>query len=195
MIIDNSVEYGYTPSYFCGDTLFTPFERPHGLPIGNQTSQFFANVYLNPLDHYIKEILKQRGYIRYVDDFVLFADDKETLWEILSQTRSFLQSQLRLVIPNAKAQVSPTECGTDFLGYRIFPDHRRLRRSSGVRFGRRLRQMQRAYQEGKTTPHQIIQRIASWIGHAKHADTYRLRHSILTGVAFRRASPDMAPRW
>ncbi len=67
-IIDHSNPQVYVFEYFTGDDLFTPFERRRGLPIGNLTSQFFANYYLNPLDHFVKEKLKCQGYIRYVDD-------------------------------------------------------------------------------------------------------------------------------
>ena len=77
------IDHGSLPDpahdWFPTDDLFTPSERRRGIPIGNQTSQFFANVYLDPLDHFVKERLRIKGYVRYVDDFLLFADDKRTL--------------------------------------------------------------------------------------------------------------------
>jgi hypothetical protein len=76
--------------YFPGDTLFTPHERRRGLPLGNQTSQFFANVYLNPMDHMIVRNLRPGAYARYVDDFLLFADSKEQLHEMHGQIGEFL---------------------------------------------------------------------------------------------------------
>jgi len=76
-IIDGSNEQEPAEAYFDGDDLFTPYERRRGLPIGNQTSQFFANVYLNPLDHYVLRELRPALYLRYVDDFLLFGDDKK----------------------------------------------------------------------------------------------------------------------
>lgn len=122
-----------------------------------------------------------------MDDFVVFAEDKATLWEILHHIEDFLAHSLRLKIHQKKAQVCPTTEGVDFLGYRVYPEHRRLRRSSGVRFQRRLHKMQQDYQAGHLAPAQIQQRIASWVGHAKHADTYGLRRSLLEGAVFRRA--------
>ena len=74
-IIDHSNPQEEVVNYFPGDDLFTPSERRRGIPIGNQTSQFFANVYLDPLDHFVKDRLRIKGYVRYVDDFLLFADD------------------------------------------------------------------------------------------------------------------------
>jgi retron-type reverse transcriptase len=80
IIIDNSNEQEAILNHFPGDDLFTPLQRRRGLPIGNLTSQFFANIYLNGFDHFIKEDLQAKKYVRYVDDFALFADDKEFLF-------------------------------------------------------------------------------------------------------------------
>ena len=82
--------------WFPGDDLLTPGERARGLPIGNQTSQFFANIYLNPLDHFVKEQLQIQGYVRYVDDFLLFAADRQTLHRCKARITEFLCS-LRLL--------------------------------------------------------------------------------------------------
>jgi retron-type reverse transcriptase len=96
-IIDGSNPQEEINNYFPGDTLFTPMERRRGIPIGNQTSQFFANVYLDPLDHFAKERLGVKGYVRYVDDFLVFSDDKERLAEARQQIAEFLvQLRLRL---------------------------------------------------------------------------------------------------
>ncbi len=94
-IIDGSNEQEEVIEYFPGDSLFTPFERRRGLPIGNQTSQFFANVYLNPLDHFAVRELRPALYLRYVDDFVLFGDDKRELGSMAERIRVFLH-RLRL---------------------------------------------------------------------------------------------------
>lgn len=85
LIIDNSNQQEEINNYFLGDDLFTPFRRRRGIPIGNQTSQFFSNVYLDPLDHFVKEKLRLKGYVRYVDDFLLFANDKSELRDARSQ--------------------------------------------------------------------------------------------------------------
>ena len=195
MFVDHSSVQEETGDYFPGDDLFTPHERARGLPIGNQTSQFFANVYLNPLDHFIKEDLGVRRYVRYVDDFVLLADDKETLHAQRQAIGDFLQNTLRLKLHPKKQTVFPVDVGADFCGYRVFPDHRRLRRDNGVRFARRLKLMQRQYSEGVADLQKVKQRIMSWIGHAAHADTWGLRASLFQGVAFSRAQAQARGAW
>jgi len=185
-IIDAGNPQEAADAYFPGDDLFTPFTRRRGLPLGNQTSQFFANIYLNALDHFVKETLGCRAYIRYVDDFVVLADDKATLWAVRDAITTFLATTLRLRMHPVKQWVAPVTSGVDFLGYRVYPTHRRLRRTSGLRFQRRLRDMQRAYRAGTITLNQIRQRLMAWLGHARHADTYRLRASLLGAATFRR---------
>ena len=186
-IIDGSNPQPLREDYFPGDNLFTPYTRRKGLPIGNQTSQFFANVYLNPLDHFIKETLGSRAYLRYVDDFVVFGYDKKTLWNIRDRVAVFLNTELRLHLHPHKQNVFPVAVGCDFLGYFIFPTHRRIRASSGWRFARNLRGMAEQYRTGVVSLPKIQQRVASWFGHARHADTYGLRATLLSSVVFRRA--------
>jgi retron-type reverse transcriptase len=97
-----------------------------GLPVGNLTSQFFANVYLNALDQFVKHTLKCRHYVRYVDDFVLLADDAAQLRLWQAQIEKFLADTLALKIKDAVV-MQPLSQGIDFLGYRVFTDHRRVR--------------------------------------------------------------------
>jgi Reverse transcriptase (RNA-dependent DNA polymerase) len=91
-------------------SLFTPSERRRGIPIGNQTSQFFANVYLDPLDHFVKDRLGIKGYIRYSDDFLVFSDDKSYLADVREQIKTFLV-RLRLWLHPAKSVVFPVKDG------------------------------------------------------------------------------------
>ncbi len=79
--------------YFPGDDLFTPFERRHGIPIGNQTSQFFANVFLDSLDHFVKDHMRMPGYVRYVDDFLVFSNDKLALDSVRNSVSDFLATR------------------------------------------------------------------------------------------------------
>jgi len=90
--------------YFPGDDLFTPHERRRGLPIGNQTSQFFANVYLDPLDHFVREELRPGDYVRYADDFLLFGTDRRELDAMRAEIERFLV-RLRLLIHPGKSRV------------------------------------------------------------------------------------------
>ena len=166
------------PAYFMGDDLFSTL-RPRGLPIGNLTSQFWANVYLNPLDHFIKRELKCPAYLRYVDDFLLFSDSKEYLHEWRSEVINFLSS-LRLTLHENEAQVFPTRTGIPFLGWRVYPDHLRLKRRNGIAFQRRFSEMQRQYQRGAITRERLEAGLQGWIAHVQHGQTWGLRRSLIT---------------
>jgi len=172
----------YEMEWFPGDDLFARF-RPRGLPIGNLTSQFWANVYLNELDQFVKRGLKCRCYVRYADDFLLFHDEKAVLHRWREEIIRFLV-RLRLKLHENKAVVSPTRDGFDFVGYRIFPYYRRLRKDNVKAFARRLRRMRDAYHREEMTLEQIRQSVQSWIAHAKHANTYRLRQRLFAEVVF-----------
>jgi len=177
LIVTSSNPQEQVVQYFPGDDLFTPHERRRGLPIGNLTSQFFANVYLNPFDHFVKEELGCRCYIRYCDDFVIFGDDKRELGRTAERLADRL-SAVRLKLHERKCQVRRVDEGVDFLGYRIWPTHRRLRRESVLRFKRRRRVLRKAWRAGDTELANVRASMASWVGHAKHADTWRLREAL-----------------
>jgi retron-type reverse transcriptase len=122
--------------------------RPRGLPIGNLTSQFWANVYLNDLDHFIKEKLQCKGYLRYVDDLLLFSDNKPTLHQWHEQlSLEFLH--LRLKLHENRAIPKPTISGIPFLGFQIFPTHKRLKRRNVVHAFQRVKHLARQYQSGE----------------------------------------------
>ncbi len=171
--------------YFETDDLFTPYERRRAIPIGNLTSQFFANVYLNGFDHFVKERLNCRAYIRYVDDFVVFDDSKERLHSVRRSIADYL-SALRLRLHENKSRIYRVADGVRFLGYRIFPTHRLVLRENAVRMRRKLKKFSRCYQEGSIDLSRIKQTIQSWIGHVGHADSHRLRSRVLGGVVFQR---------
>lgn len=182
-IIDGSNAQERVVEWFPGDSLLTPAERRRGLPIGNQTSQFFANVFLNPFDHFVKETLRARHYIRYVDDFVIFSDDKGWLSGVRERCRRYLQ-RLRLRLHAKKSVISRVEDGNRFLGFRVFPDHRLLGRENVVRVRRRLRRLQTDFAGGYISAANIRQRLASWIGHAQHADSFHLRERLFGATTF-----------
>ncbi len=165
------------PSTGSGEGLFALL-RPCGLPIGNLTSQFWANVYLHELDMYVKQELKCRAYQRYMDDFVLFSDDKAQLHEWKMSIANFLGSRLRLLLHSRKSMVFPTRVGLDFCGFVLFPSHRRLRRSGLRRFVRRFRQQREAYHNGELSLEKLTTSLQSWIAHAEHGDTWRLRRRL-----------------
>ena len=132
------------------------------------------------------EQLRPAGYIRYVDDFVLFADDSAWLMDAKEKLRAFLIS-IRLRLHPHKTVVSRTTDGVRFLGYRVFPDRIRLPRENVVRWRRKLRAMQTDFARGELDAAAIGQRIASWHGHASHADAEGLQADILDSILFSRA--------
>ena len=187
LVIDCSNPQDPVLEWFAGDDLFTPAEHRRGLPIGNQTSQFFGNVYLNPFDHFVAETLRAPAYARYVDDFVLLSDDKAWLATARERCRDYLGT-LRLRLHPRKCVISRVEDGVRFLGYRVFPGRRRLARENVIRMKRRLRRMQAAFARGDLTPAGVRHRLASWIGHAGQADTYRLRRRLFGATTFSRSA-------
>ncbi|WIG58164.1 MAG: Retron-type RNA-directed DNA polymerase [Ktedonobacterales bacterium] len=174
----------YNLVLYPGDDPATAAARPRGLPIGNQTSQFWANCYLNPLDHFITEELRCRAYLRYVDDFLLFADDKPTLHRWKAAIITFLATHLRLALHEAESTVSPVTTGIPFLGFRVYPDHRLLRRRNGLAFVRRLRDMAEQYHAGTLNADTTGSRVRGWVAHVAHGDTWGLRSTLLTAVTF-----------
>jgi hypothetical protein len=165
------------------DDLVDFAERVVGLPLGNLTSQFFGNVYLNDLDHFIKQELKIPAYLRYVDDMILLADSKQCLWDGCAQLEQFLAAERIGLHPHKKTLVSVTT-GLDVLGYRVFPNSTRLSRNSGYKFRRKLRRMAKAYSEERMTLTSIKPHVDGWLGHARQADTRGLCEAILSEVYF-----------
>lgn len=178
----------YPNTYFAGDDLFALL-RPRGLPIGNLTSQFLANVHLDPLDHFVKETLRVRGYVRYADDFRVFDDSKGRLHEVRREMERFLAGR-RLVLHEKKTAIEPCRAGVPFLGFVLHPDGRvRLRREAVKRFRKRLRRMQADLAAGRIRQHDVTRSIQSWLAHAGHAQATRLARQVLSEVTFRCPHP------
>lgn len=156
--------------------------RPRGLPIGNLTSQFWANVYLNELDHFAKRDLKCSAYLRYVDDFLLFSNDKAELRRWRRQIITFL-AVMRLTLHENEAQVFPVTEGINFLGFRLYPDHRRLKRANGYAYRRRLRRLAGQYSASEIAWTQLDASARGWVNHACYGDTYGLRRAVMGSVA------------
>jgi len=192
-IIDHSNKQISVHELFPGDDLLTMLERRRGLPIGNLTSQFFANVYLNGFDHFIKEQLKVKKYLRYVDDFALFSHDHGFLSEARFALEDYLAG-LRLRIHPIKSQLFETRHGASFLGFRVIPLGNtfpkdvqiRVRRENLRRGKRRLKQMQSDYASGKITFKVLNQSVQSWLAHLSHGDTWQLRKQLFTDLVFSR---------
>jgi len=167
----------YRMVYFSGDDLFA-VHRPRGLPIGNLTSQLWANCYLNYFDHFIKRQLRCKGYLRFVDDFLLFANDKATLWAWRKAIIDYL-AQLRLTLHLNRAQVRPVSEGIPFLGFVVYPQRRRLKGRKAVHFRRQMRQRLAAYRAGEISFEQVEASLRGWLEHTRYGNTTGLRRSVL----------------
>jgi hypothetical protein len=170
----------YSTEWFPGDDLLAPL-RPRGLPIGNLTSQTWANVYLDSLDHFVKRELKCPAYLRYCDDFLLFSDDKATLHGWKDAVQDHLNG-LRLALNWRRSTVYPTRTGIPFLGFRLFPTHRRLRADNVRLASQRLRANRDACRAGRMSRARFRESLVAWIAHASHGDTYQLRKAMLRKV-------------
>ena len=189
LIVDGSNRQEPVNLYFPGDDLFAPHGRRRGLPLGNLTSQFFANMYLDRFDHFVTEVL-HAPYVRYVDDFALFHDNPAVLAEWRERTAAHLAGR-RLKLHPEKTFVLPTDRAADFLGLTLEPDgFRRLPEAGVRRFSNRMRSMQYGWQNGDAAARQKIgSRIQSWAAHASHANSWRLRQAIFKRSRFDPAEP------
>lgn len=145
-----------------------------GIPVGNLTSQLFANIYLNRLDQYIKHTLGAKYYMRYMDDFILLSPDKEQLRRWLADIERFLRDELKLEL-NPKTTILAARNGIDFVGYKHRATHRKVRPDSVKRIKKTIKK----YESGKITKEQLQKSIASWTGHAGHADSYNLQKKVI----------------
>ncbi len=179
--------------YFPGDDLFTPHRLRRGIPVGNLTSQFFANLYLNDFDHWLKENLRVGPYLRYVDDFCVFGDDKAKIKEIRSAIMEYL-ARHRLRLHEGKSRIYTVKEGVEFLGFRHLPGRVRIRRENVKRFIARTRRMQKEYAKGLVDDDRVRASIESWISHASNADSYRLRRDLIPSFVFTRGEGPKANR-
>lgn len=158
------------------DDIINSFPGETNVPIGNYTSQWFGNLYLNELDMFVKYNLKCRDYLRYCDDFCLFADDKKYLNECAREIEEYLWARLKLKY--SKCRLFPVSLGVDFLGYRHFPQYILLRKSTAKRVKKRLGKLPKLLRRGYITTEQFRSSIASTIGWLKWAKTKNFQMSI-----------------
>ena len=180
LIVDSSNRQEPVNLHYPGDDLFAPYERRRGLPIGNLTSQFFANLYLDGFDHFVTEVLRA-PYVRYVDDFALFHDNPSVLSEWRSRIETFLEGRRLRVHPD-KTEIVATSEPAQFLGFLLHEDGGRMLPEDNVRrFRNRLRGLRDRWRAGTIERGAVDARIGAWIAHASHANTWRLRHAIFEG--------------
>lgn len=149
-----------------------------GVPIGNLTSQYFANHYLASLDHFIKDELRCKAYVRYMDDMVIWHDSKEFLKEIKENINNKLENSLKCTLK--PILLNFTSQGLPFLGYRLFPSHVKLLHKSKIRFIRKIRKAKTNFEAGLTTEGEYQQKILPLLSFVLHANTKNFRKSVLT---------------
>lgn len=149
------------------------------MPLGNLTSQFFGNVYLNELDYFVKHKLKARYYLRYVDDFVILHKSKEQLEKWKVEISIFLKEKLKIDLHPQKSRIIHISRGIDFVGFRSHYLYNLLRK-------RNIRKMQRkvkTFEQDRLSYRQLMQSYAGWQGYAQWANTFKLRKKILQNIA------------
>jgi len=164
-------------------------EGNRGLPLGALTSQVFANAYLDRLDHYVKDELGIRYYLRYMDDFVILGHDKAALWRLLAHIRDFLVSELRLTL-NHKTRIFPASHGVDFAGYRHWATHRLPRKRNVRRAKRRFAGLSRCYADGRVELDIVRSCMASFVGYIRHCKGWRSAGSALDKLVLVRSNPE-----
>jgi len=150
-----------------------------GLPIGNLTSQHFANFYLTGLDWYILRTIRPRGYVRYMDDLLLVDDDRSLLKGALRQIDAFLGQRLHLRLKERATLLADTKEGAPFLGFHVYPRLLRLRRTKVRRFVRLTRRRLRAYESGRIDAVALQQFLAAAVAHVRVPGTRALRRRVL----------------
>ena len=161
-----------------------------GLPLGNQTSQWFSLYYLDPIDRLIKEKYRIKYYTRYMDDLILIHEDKAYLKEVLAGIRTFAEQKLQLEF-NEKTQVFPLSQGVDYLGWHFYLTDtgkviRKLRNSNKRRFKRRMKSFAEKYARGEITAEEIQRSLVSYNGHLKHGHTWKLKNAVYTQFVLHR---------
>ena len=149
------------------------FGKGKGIPIGNLTSQVFANIYLNELDQFAKHELKVKHYLRYVDDFLIFSESKQELHICKHKIKTFLKS-ICLTIPQAKTNIFKINNGVDFVGYKTHPSFIRLRKSNIKNFVKRTKRLRKLFSINAIQKTRIEKSIQSWLGYSSHADARKI---------------------
>jgi retron-type reverse transcriptase len=175
IIRNDKVAFGLPPGASPGDGAKRIFDK--GMPIGNLTSQMFANLYLNELDQYIKRTLGAKHYCRYMDDSVILATDKARLHEYRAKIEAFLSDKLKLSL-NDKSALRELGEGIDFCGYRIWGSHIKLRKASALRMKHRLKKLMKQYAAGEVKLEEAQRTLAAYKGVLEHCDSHALRMAI-----------------
>ncbi|MEK5069829.1 RNA-directed DNA polymerase [Sporosarcina sp. FSL K6-1508] len=159
-------------------------EGETGIPLGNVTSQDFANIYLNEIDQYVKRHLGIRYYTRYMDDMIAVVEGKDAAQALKAAMCLFLRDRLNLIENPKKSQIFPLAQGVNAYGYKIWTTHRLVRDQSKRAVKRRIKAMNRKLENGEIELHDVKQSVNSWIGHARHSNSYNLTKKIFAPYSY-----------
>jgi hypothetical protein len=160
----------------------SPRGQGKGVPIGNLTSQIFANIYLSELDYYVKFNLRARYYFRYADDFVFFHEDREYLLSLCQRVQKFLRNKLCLSVHPQKIAICKFRQGVDFLGYVLLPYYKVLRTKTKRRVFKKMARKVEEYNDGLISEYGLNQSMQSYLGVIGHCNGYRLEQKLRNEV-------------
>lgn len=177
IVNSSETNFGLPPGKSPGEVKRSDRVSEKGMPVGNLSSQMFANLYLNELDQYCKRTLGIHFYVRYMDDVIILHQDKDQLHEWKRIIDTFLKEKLQLDL-NEKTCIRPITLGVEFCGYKIWNTHIKLRKSTALKMKRNLKKLQKEYEAGEVTVEEAKQTISSYLGILKHCDSYSLKRTI-----------------
>lgn len=151
-----------------------------GLPLGNVTSQIFANIYLNELDQFVKHNLREKYYLRYCDDFIILGTDEKHLRDLIPAIDAFLQEKLELNLHPNKVTIRKYRQGIDFLGYVVLSHYKVLRTKTKKRMTRKLSEKHKQLQSRIISQEKFDQSVQSYLGMLKHCAGWKIRQNMLT---------------
>jgi RNA-directed DNA polymerase len=153
--------------------------KTKGMPLGNLTSQFFANLYLNELDSFVKHKLKAKYYIRYVDDFVILHESKEQLEKLKLEIDKFLREKLKIELHPSKSHVLELSGGINFLGFRVFYYHKLIRKSNLKNFDRKFNNLRFLFDKEFISREKSLESLEGWLAYCSHANTHKYRRHLI----------------
>ena len=159
--------------------------KDKGIPIGNYSSQYFANIYLNELDYYVKFNLKIKYYCRYMDDFIILVKDKRTARNIYNLIKRFLFDKLKLKL-NPKSKYFPNKEGCSFLGFVVHEDYILLGNRIKKNIYKKIKIWNYLYSNGNLDIRKFILSYNSYVGHIKHASSYYFKCNIDNKILFKK---------
>lgn len=158
-----------------------------GMPIGNLTSQMFANIYLNELDQYAKHELKLHYYVRYMDDIIILQQEKAQLHHVKYAIEEFLLTRLKLNLNN-KTAIRPISLGIHFVGHQVWNTHKKIHKPTALKIKRRLVKIAGRYNKGFITLDAFKASLASYMGMLKHANCDRFKRTLLKSITLCKGS-------